>query len=248
MAKNLTTIFNEVAVAIQEKTGKTTPIAAEDFGSEIKNIKENKIGSITIPSATGYNLIVHLDKLKENLPEEFLNRTFSLYSNSGYQLAFQYTKFDGTTVTYTNLCLCLFELFDQNYNRSAGRIVLDKTASNRNGTTSDNKPIYNLEIEITGIYSSKYISGVKIYDGITVREFLDNISEAIGSNLLYFPNLGSESYDKAILYNSIIVWEAGQEISGSDVTWVSATLPESGTISNISEVFTVEKAPVVSYS
>lgn len=123
--------------------------------------------------------------------------------------------------------------------------MLNGKTSNRNGTTSDNKPIYNLEIEITGIYSSNYISGVKIYDGITVREFLDNISEANGSNLLYFPNVGSDSSDKAILYNSIIVWEAGQEIHGPSVTWVSATLPESGTISNISEVFTVEKAPVI---
>ena len=39
MAKTLTEIFNETAAAIQEKTGKSEPIPAENFGSEIESIE-----------------------------------------------------------------------------------------------------------------------------------------------------------------------------------------------------------------
>jgi len=99
MAKNLTTIFNEVAVAIQEKTGKTAPIAAEDFGDQIRAIetKSNTKVREGLRFSTS-NLCVHLDKLLEYLPDEVksLHVRSTDYSGS----AFSFGTLNIATITY----------------------------------------------------------------------------------------------------------------------------------------------------
>ena len=69
MSKTLKQVFNEVAIAIQEKTGKEEPIVAENFGQEITNIKAigNTKNGIHFDS---YYLTLDFSKLLELLPTE----------------------------------------------------------------------------------------------------------------------------------------------------------------------------------
>lgn len=69
MSKTLKQVFNEVAIAIQEKTGKEEPIVAENFGQEITNIKAmgNTKNGIRFDS---HNLTLDFSKLLELLPTE----------------------------------------------------------------------------------------------------------------------------------------------------------------------------------
>ncbi len=67
MSKTLKQVFNEVAIAIQEKTGKEEPIVAENFGQEITNIKAGGNTGIHFDS---YYLTLDFSKLLDLLPTE----------------------------------------------------------------------------------------------------------------------------------------------------------------------------------
>ena len=88
--KTIVEVFNEVAVAIQEKTGKTASIAAKDFGDQIRAIeaKSNTKVREGLRFSTS-NLCVHLDKLLEYLPDEVksLHVRSTDYSGSAFSFA-----------------------------------------------------------------------------------------------------------------------------------------------------------------
>ena len=221
MSKSVFTVYNETAKAIQAKKESTEPINPDNFGSEILNLKGSELESFNVPIANRA-ILLHLDKLKQNLPQSVLNREFHIVENSGYRLTSDFTNVLGETVTMYHLNLILFDVFRND--------TLNKISFDLGNTLNSRKPEgYNLEITIyTPNEYNESISDVYVFDGITFSELLDNIIEANGSNVISLDTITSygEGYGK--IYSTNIYW--------SD--W-DRGFAEGRTIPNINQILTL---------
>lgn len=196
--KTITEVFNEVAEAIQEKKKDYTPIKPANFGKEIEDLKS---GGDLVKATTLVNpsFIIHLDKLKENLPEEVLNRQLHyVYQSSNYlSLDFSLTGSDSHSIYYLELYL-----FNLSYFYLSGEYIYptsDGLYLSLENYIQSGKGIPDVtDIGIYGPDNSITINSVEVFDGISVSELIDNIITANGSAVV---DLGEISSYGTALYS-----------------------------------------------
>lgn len=221
MSKSVFTVYNETAKAIQAKKESTEPINPDNFGSEILNLKGSELESFNVPVADRA-ILLHLDKLKQNLPQSVLNREFHIVENSGYRLTSEFTNVLGETVTMYSLNLILFDVFR---NDNLNKISFDLG----NSLTLRKPEGYSIDIAIYAPdQDDKYISNIYVFDGITFSELLDNIIEANGSNVISLDTITSSGEGYGKIYSTNIYW--------SD--WERG-FAEGRTIPNINQILTL---------
>ena len=222
MSKSVFTVYNETAKAIQAKKESTEPINPDNFGSEILNLKGSELESFNVPVANR-DILLHLDKLKQNLPQSVLNRKFHIVENSGYRLTSEFTDVLGEPITLYDLNLTLFDVFRND--------TLNKISFNLGNTLTLRKPDgYNLEITIytPNEYNEYIISDIYVFDGITFSELLDNIIEANGSNVISLDTITSSGKGYGKIYSTNIYWSDRER-----------GFAEGRTIPNINQILTL---------
>ncbi len=176
--KTLTQIFNEVAQAIQEKKGSSTPISAENFGTEIANLPSGG-GEDPVPFILPYeaNIILHLDKLKQYLPTEILNTqlTYYEYTDNQWCLAARGSQgeFGPIQILYAT---CVTSVNVDNVNFEVCEIGTDDIDKDNNKVT------VNFRVSLLDFIEP--INNVSIFNNMTVENLLENIIEANGSNVI----------------------------------------------------------------
>ena len=197
--KTITEVFNEVAEAIQEKKKDYTPIKPANFGKEIEDLKSGgdlvKTSTLTNP-----NIIIHLDKLKENLPKECLQRQLHyVYQSSNYlELDFSLTGADSYSMCYLDLYLFNLSNFYHQGSQDVYQTGSSVYLSLNNGIQQRIGAPDITDIYIYGPNGSAYISDVEVFDGITVSELIDNIITANGSAII---DLGEVSSYGTVIYS-----------------------------------------------
>ncbi len=230
--KTLTQIFNEVAEAIQEKKGSSTPISAEDFGTEIANLPSG--GSedpnvFTIP----YNadLILHLDKLKQYLPTEILNTHLTYYNYYGEQYCLGIQVSDEVVGPIH----VRFSYFAANAYSSYTTYSCEITTKDINTET---EPYTLSEVEFMSFaLAPVHRNNITISDGMTVSELIDNIITANGSNNVTLPWAESTwDSEDMISLSSLNVTIYGDDPNGCTKCIASNKIL---TNSQLKEIFTV---------
>lgn len=190
--KTITEVFNEVAEAIQEKKKDYTPIKPANFGKEIEDLKSGgdlvKATTLTNPS-----VIIHLDKLKENLPKEVLNRQLHYVNSSGIYLGMDFSLTGTDSYSIYSIQLYLFNLYyfyreNSQYTYQTGDglcLYLNQSIRQRIGTPD------TMSVEIYGPNNSIMIDNVEVFDGISVSELIDNIITANGSAIVDLGDISS---------------------------------------------------------
>lgn len=165
MSKTLTTFLNEVAEAIQEKTGKANPIKAENFASEIYNIKSDSDLETPFGKAElSYSVSLHLDTLVELLPESEKIKQAAYYSGDDF---------------YHIIPIYIAMSTESDYTRTiALKISYDPYSNNKVDISLDSNSLISLEIPA---YTEKTITYTS-----TVAEVLQAVIVAIGTNTLVF--------------------------------------------------------------
>ena len=210
--KTITEVFNEVAEAIQEKKKDYTPIKPANFGKEIEDLKSGgdlvKASTLTNP-----NVLIHLDKLKENLPKECLNRQLHYVNASGVHLGMNFSLTGTDNYSIYSVQLHLFNL-DYFYRENSQYIYhtgnglylsLNYAVKQGIGSTPD-----ILTVEFYGPNNSVTIYDVEVFDGISLSELIDNMITANGSAIV---DLGEISSYGDVIYSyaekNNLYWNGG---------------------------------------
>ncbi len=183
--KTITEVFNEVAEAIQEKKKDYTPIKPANFGKEIEDLKSGgdlvKSSTLTEP-----HIQIHLDKLKENLPEACLNRQLTYFDDSSIYLGLSFSLTGEDSYSMCGLSLDLFNIncyYDPQYGDGL-YVSTDTIRLELRGSVQGDPGHEYIGVSITGASDTTYIENVEVFEGMTVDNLFDNIIAANGSAII----------------------------------------------------------------
>lgn len=182
----LNKIFNDIATALQEKTGDSNTILATEFGTKVDTIEtENKT---VIKIGAGQGCILDLNALKTLLPTAILNKKISdiCYYGSGYLLPI--------------LTIATVGYYEGSYYHGDSLVGL-QFGNNNNEVASNNWQAYATQGYLPGdrsvassdTFIGGSLKGVHITSNISlssdqaaVEDLLDGLIEAAGSTKVPF--------------------------------------------------------------
>ena len=231
--KTLTQIFNEVAQAIQEKKGSSTPISAEDFGTEIANLPSGggaDVDVLTIP----YNstIVIHLDKLKKYLPTEILNTQLTYYNYYGeqYYLGIQVGE---------DIVGPISVRFSQVVNDASSYYSANASEIETGDINTETNILSSVKLFQVSGETGAEIPNISISNPMTVSDLIDSIITANGSNNVFC------SYDYSAWGNEDIISISSLNVIvyGNDPSDYTKCIASNKFIPNsqLKEIFTISE-------